>query len=73
MEAHCVLGFIFSLIVSPVSNKINTSYIRLASMCSLGTALWLTLAQAGHLLNGVTVEMPPATFLHFSVLQVKTQ
>ena len=75
MEAHCVLGFIFSLTVLPVSNKINTSYIRLVSMCSLGTVLWFTLGQAGHLcsLNGVTVEMPPATFLHFLVLQVKTQ
>ena len=49
----------FSLTVLPVSNKINISYIRLVSMCSLGTVLWLTLAPAGHLclLNGVTVEI----------------
>ena len=33
----------------PVSNKININYIRLVSMCSLGTALWLTLVLACHL------------------------
>ena len=56
----------------PVSNNTNINYIRLVSMCSLGTVLWLTLVLAGHLcsLNGVTVEMPPATFLHSPVLQI---
>ena len=78
MEAHCVLGFIFSLTVLPVSNKINTSYIRLVSICSLGTVLWLTLAPAGHLcsLKGLQLKstfVPPATFLNSPVLQVKTQ
>ena len=70
MEAHCVLGFIFSLTVLPVSNKINTSYIRLVSMCSLGTVLWLTLAPAGHLcsLNGVTVEINLCATCHIFAL-----
>ena len=64
MEAHCVLGFIFSLTVLPVSNKINTSYIRLVSMCSLGVA------PAGHLcsLNGVTVEINLCATCHIFAL-----
>ena len=78
IEAHCVLGFRFSLTVLPVSNKINTSYIRLVSMYSLGTVLWLMLAPAGHLcsLNGLQLKstfVSPAAFLDSLVLQVKTQ
>ena len=70
MEAHYVLGFIFFLTVLSVSNKINTSYIRLVSMCSLGTVLWLTLAPAGHLcsLNGVTVEINLCATCHIFAL-----
>ena len=42
-----------------VSKKININCIKLVSMCSLGTVLWLTLVPAGHLcsFNGVTVEI----------------
>ena len=60
----------FSLTVLPVSNKIKTSYIRLVSMCSLGTVLWLTLASASHLcsLNGVTVEINLCATCHIFAL-----
>ena len=58
-EAHCVLGFIFSLTgmfrasfseddKKLVSNKININDIRLVSMCFLGTVLRLMLVPAGH-------------------------
>ena len=82
LEAHCVLGFIvfssgiFRASFSkddkyPVSNNIN--YIRLVSICSLGTVLWLTLVLAGHLccsLNGVTVETDLCATCHIFALLI---
>ena len=54
----------------PVSKKINITCIKLVSMCSLGTVLWLTLVPPGHLcsFNGVTVEINLCATFHIFVL-----
>ena len=54
----------------PASNNININYIRLVSMCSLGTVLWLTLVLAGYLcsFNGVTVETDLCATCHIFAL-----
>ena len=53
-----------------VSKKININCIKLVSMCSLGTVLWLTLVPAGHLcsFNGVTVEIDLCATCHIFAL-----
>ena len=53
-----------------VSKKINISCIKLVSVCSLGTVLWLTLGPAGHLcsFNGVTVEIYLCATCHIFAL-----
>ena len=61
-----------------VSKKININYIKLVSICSLGTVLWLTLVPAGHLCSFKGLQLkftfvPPDTFLLSPVLQVKPQ
>ena len=53
-------------------------YIRLVSMCFLGTVLWLILVQQVTYLHSMWLQLkstfvPPATFLHSPALQVKTQ
>ena len=54
----------------PVSNKINITYVKLVSRCSLGTVLWLTLVPAGHLcsLNGFTAEINLCATCHIFAL-----
>ena len=54
----------------PVSKKINIHYIKLVSMCSLGTVLWLTLVPAVQLssFNGVTVEIDHCDTCHIFAL-----
>ena len=51
-------------------SKININYIKLVSMCSLGTVLWLTLKPAGHLcsFNKVTVEIDLCATCHIFAL-----
>ena len=82
LEAHCVEGFIFLLLVflirasfskndvKHVSKKININYIKLVSMRFLGTVLWLTLVPAGHLcsFNCVTVEIDLCATCHIFAL-----
>ena len=55
---------------SPVSNKININYIKLVSMCSLGTVRWLMLVPAGHLcsFNGVAAEIDLCSTCHIFAL-----
>ena len=61
----------------PVSKKININYIKLVSMGSLGTFLWLTGHQVIYVhsmgLQLKSTFVPPATCLVSPVLQVKTQ
>ena len=66
----CFRVYFFSYCITCIQKKINTSYIRLVSMCSLGTVVWLTLAPAGHLcpLNGVTVEINLCATCHIFAL-----
>ena len=54
----------------PVSKNININYIKLVSMCSLGTVLWLALVPAGHLcsFNDVTVEIDHCATCHMFAL-----
>ena len=59
-----------------VSKKININCIKLVSMRSLGTVLWLTLVPAGHLssFNGVTVEIDLCATCHiFAFLSLAGQ
>ena len=80
LEAHCVLGFIFSLtgifkrhnFQRMINNlyPININCTKLVSMCSLGTDLWLMLVLVGHLcsLNRVTVEIDICATYHIFAL-----
>ena len=54
----------------PVSKKLKINYIKLVSMCSLSTVLWLTLVPASHLcsFNGVTVEVDLCAACHIFAL-----
>ena len=64
------LGHRFQRMTKSCMQKININYIKLVSMCSLGTVLWLTLMPAGHLcsFNGVTVEIDLCATCHIFAL-----